>query len=249
MVAVVLVVYAMYLYFASFLFAAVLFDPGSIRDLRFEQFFEIESLQFGGVATLIGFGFAAMLLWPIRRAAPGAVTGGRPIWTSILALAVGLACLTIGPPLVVIGVAQAFNWIDETTVERVFIAVVAALALSWVFWSFLLAARMRGESRESLLARWIGMLFAGSVVEMTLALPFDLIVRRRADCYCETGTFLMLWVTGSIVLWVMGPLALVTILWRRRRPFYRNHCPNCGYDKGPTANRPGRCPECGASWE
>lgn len=120
------------------------------------------------------------------------------------------------------------------------------LLLSWVMWSVILYRFAQRRPGRTLPDRLIGLLLAGTVVETLIVVPIDIMVRRRTDCYCATGTFHSLWLSGLALLWLSGPGALLALTSKRRRTWEELHCPACGYGKGPT---PGAvCPECGHAW-
>ena len=79
-----------------------------------------------------------------------------------------------------------------------------------------------------------------------MVLPIDLMVRRRTDCYCGTGTFISMCFSAVALLWLTGPGIVIALTHRRRRTARQTHCGRCGQAKGPS---PGPvCPECGYAW-
>lgn len=202
----------------------------------------------------------AFILWPVRRFHQGRVESGRVIWPSLLALGfvLGLLCLALLAAIVDVGhyyYNWQSSWADLFGEDGFFKAHVTGvtgpiLATSWTIWTVLLWLFIQGgRTRESTISRLLGLLFAGSMIELALVIPADVVVRRRESCYCETGTFYAIMVTGCIALFTMGPLCVLMVLTKHRRAFYRSHCPACGYAKGPVTRRPDRCPECGAKWK
>jgi hypothetical protein len=121
------------------------------------------------------------------------------------------------------------------------------LFLSWVFWSLVFFRFTRRGRSYGIMGRLIGILLAGTIIETILIVPIDIMVRRRTDCYCATGTFHALLLSTFAVLWLAGPGALIVFTRRRRRRWADMYCMNCGYEKGPSPGE--KCPECGYAWK
>jgi hypothetical protein len=141
---------------------------------------------------------------------------------------------------------------DPLDVEVLDEAVVATalgitLIMSWVVWSLVLMAFARRRVGSGVLSRTIGYILGGTLIEVGLVLPIDIMIRRRTNCYCGSGTFWALCVAGWALLWLSGPGIVVAIASRRRHPWWDLHCESCGYQKGPKPSD--KCPECGHAWE
>ncbi|MHC4507244.1 MAG: hypothetical protein ACYTFI_28560, partial [Planctomycetota bacterium] len=117
---------------------------------------------------------------------------------------------------------------------------------SWILWSAVFVVFTRKKRHAGLLGRLVTILLAGTVVEALAVIPIDIMVRRRTDCYCATGTFYSLFISILAAMWLSGPGVAILYL-RRRRRMAKVSCVRCGYPKGPS---PGpQCPECGYEWE
>jgi hypothetical protein len=91
-----------------------------------------------------------------------------------------------------------------------------------------------------------GLLLGGTIVELVIVIPIDVLVRHKTSCHCSTPSFHATWFATLALLWLTGPGLLVAALSRRRKPWLEKHCASCGYPKG---KEPGpQCPECGYSW-
>ena len=114
---------------------------------------------------------------------------------------------------------------------------------SWVFWTMALLIFSRRLWADTVIGRFVLLLFGGTIVELLVVLPIDAMVRRRTDCYCGTGTFFSMCFSAVGLVWLSGPGIVITLTRRRRRTARQTHCGRCGQAKGPS---PGPvCPECG----
>jgi hypothetical protein len=182
----------------------------------------------------------------------------KPLILSALMLAVVAAALTTG---LAMAAAEAWPFWREGRDEPGAIAVgddlfdedwsfplfATIIMLSWIVWSvFLVRFGLRSRRPETWLGRWVGLLLGGTIIEALVILPVDVMVRRRTDCYCATGTFMALLISIVATLWLTGPGVLIALTSKRRRAWYESHCECCGYERGPS---PGQCcPECGSAW-
>ena len=124
--------------------------------------------------------------------------------------------------------------------------VLVMLLASWAFWSALLLVFSRELWADRALGRLVGLLLGGTILEVLVVIPIDVMVRRRTDCYCATGTFYSLTLAAAGVLWLAGPGIFFALTSRRRRAWRRDWCARCGQAKGPSPGA--RCPECGFEW-
>lgn len=121
------------------------------------------------------------------------------------------------------------------------------LIVGWIFWSVIfITYGARARRPEARIGRLIGLLLGGTIVEILIVIPIDIMVRRRTDCYCATGSFFALALSAAACLSLAGPGAIFVLTAKRRRLWYAEHCEVCAYAMGPS---PGpRCPECGFEW-
>lgn len=131
---------------------------------------------------------------------------------------------------------------------RSFPALVAVgVGLSWLIGSVLFWKLSRGKRHEDVLSRFAFRLFAGTVVEVAMSIPIQVLVRKRESCFCQTGTYWAMITGFGIGLIALGPAVLLPLLVKRRRWWWRDRCGACGYDMSGSSGRD-RCPECGADW-
>jgi hypothetical protein len=178
-------------------------------------------------------------------------TGGRPLLLSLVGAAFAAAMATTALVLAVSDIV----WLVRTGEGKEYDdaygllvwLTVGVLACSWLVWTPVLVVFSRRRPHRTTPGRLIGMLLGGTILELLVILPVDIVVRYRGSCYCTTASFHGTWVAGLVLLWLTGPGVIVAVTSRRRRAWLEHHCDGCGYPKGPS---PGpRCPECGRSWE
>lgn len=164
----------------------------------------------------------------------------KSVVASLVVAAMVAAGLTVALACAVLELADVWDahWGWPPVLLPVFVT-------SWVIWSGALLLFTRKRRHPGLLGRLVALLLAGTVVEVLAVIPIDVMVRRRTDCYCATGTFYSLLISVWAAMWLAGPGVLILFLRRRRRRA-AVRCVRCGYEKGPS---PGpECPECGHSW-
>ncbi|MFM1867708.1 MAG: hypothetical protein RL591_1116 [Planctomycetota bacterium] len=106
--------------------------------------------------------------------------------------------------------------------------------------------RRLGSTRDlTALDRMLRVLFAGSVLELTLGLPLFFIIRKKSACECALASFWSLVLGIAALLWICGPAVLLLLTRDARRAWMRSACPNCGYPRRTSATC---CSECGASF-
>jgi hypothetical protein len=196
-----------------------------------------------------------MFILPLIRVRQPRGGHARSLRASLIAAALVAAVLTGGLGFGMVSAtwlvleayigANNLEWIELS--EEFVLAILATVPVSWVVWSWVLLRFARRKQGRGVLSRVIGLLLAGTIVEVLVVLPVDIMVRRRTDCYCEPGSFWTLWMSAWALLWLSGPGAFLMLRRTRRHPWWETHCEACGYEKGPS---PGRlCPECGHAWE
>ncbi|MBG79298.1 MAG: hypothetical protein CMJ39_01145 [Phycisphaerae bacterium] len=211
-----------------------------------------------------------LFLLPLFRFKPE-LGGRRSLRSSMIVAAFGASLLSIGLLMGLVSLVQLLTgtidsfgvpfymgvvgiMIGESRIENyfdleslVFWIPLIFLIGSWVFWSVILCGFAARRTVPAAIRRVTGLLFAGTMIEVLLVIPLEAMVRRRSECYCETGSFQML--VGSILagIWLMGPGVLILVLLRRPA-YWGRYCPGCGHAKGPKASQPANCPECGQIW-
>ncbi len=131
---------------------------------------------------------------------------------------------------------------DEIPEEEIFWTFLIA---TWIVWSICLVVFVLRKKRDpSSLVKITSWLFAGSLVELLLTIPIEIMVARRSDCYCATGSFMSLVFSFLAALWLFGPFMVILLIWRKR-PWTKDHCFNCGYPRKLVSSE--ECSECGSA--
>jgi hypothetical protein len=94
------------------------------------------------------------------------------------------------------------------------------LAIFWLIWAFIFRKFAKADDEQSLLKRSLRWLLRGSILELLVAVPSHVIVRRRDDCCAPAGTFWGIATGLSVMLLCFGPgvFFLFTERMRKSRP-------------------------------
>lgn len=197
-----------------------------------------------------------LFLWPIHGGRVRARPDGKPLTMMVASAGFVGAVLTIGLFLGIGGAIQLV-WsvstgsdpsdFDPGASEAVgWLVLLVALVCSWIVWTIALRRFAARHTSSRAADRIAGLLLKGTLAEIIVLLPIDIMMRRRTDCYCSTGSFFAMCLSAWALLWLCGPGAYLAVTSKRRREWALHHCDRCGYDKGPS---PGdKCPECGHAW-
>ena len=132
---------------------------------------------------------------------------GRPLWRSLIGAAfvaaVGATAIFLALTDVV-GLllhGQAHEYEGEFSL---FLVILIPLVLSWLIWIPLLAVFCRRRPHRSTPGRLVGLLLGGTIVELLVIIPVDVLVRVRDQCYCSTASFHGTWLATLALLWLSG---------------------------------------------
>ncbi len=196
------------------------------------------------IAAII-VGTQVIFILPLVRP-PTAAMHGKSLALSMLIAAFIASLCTFALVTFVFSLVMTmfFDFHEQDEMKQWF--VYSFLACSWIFWSVLLLIFVQRNSHDSRpLVRLTGLLFASSLVEFLLAIPLTIMVKRRSDCYCETGSFFALIASFIAALWLFGPFMVILLFWRKR-PWHKDHCLVCGYPRKVTGVCV--CNECGVKF-
>lgn len=214
-----------------------------------------------GLVCLVLMLLQGVLLLPVRR--PRArLSRGMPVLLSVGASALCAGLLVVG---IVYGVAASLIELHQLTAEvneyglefeDVLLILGAVLVLGWVaaaplLWVFCSRRLRAGATHEMALHAVASRVFLGTAIEAAAIMPLDIMIRRRTECYCVTGSFAALTVCLGVGLIVLGPMVLLPFIAARRARWRNKRCDACGYDLSDllTPRRTiERCPECGSGW-
>jgi hypothetical protein len=199
----------------------------------------------GGLIALTQF----LFLVPLVDVRVSVRREGRPWVVAMIGAACVAAAATTALLLAVfdlvwlIGFGEGREFKEELRLVEV---ILGTLLCTWVIWTPLLVVFSRKWPHRTMPGRLVGMLLGGTILELLVVLPVDIVVRNRNSCYCATASYHATWIAGLVLLWLTGPGVFIALTSRRRRAWLESHCHHCGYRKGPS---PGpRCPECGRAW-
>ena len=87
----------------------------------------------------------------------------------------------------------------------------------WVVWAFVFFRSAKSAGPEALLQRLTRWLLRGSILELLVAVPSHVIVRRRDDCCAPMGTFWGIATGISVMLLCFGPGVFFLFVERCRK--------------------------------
>lgn len=79
------------------------------------------------------------------------------------------------------------------------------LLASWFLWAIIFRRAARADAPDALIKRLTRWLLRGSILELLVAVPSHVIVRRRDDCCAPMGTFWGIATGISVMLLCFGP--------------------------------------------
>lgn len=94
---------------------------------------------------------------------------------------------------------------NNPSLREIVIMAIVTLLIFWVIWTIIFRHYADSDDPESLLKRFVRWLLAGSILELLVAVPSHVIVRRREDCCAPIGTFWGIATGLSIMLLCFGP--------------------------------------------
>ena len=218
-----------------------------------------------GVLLPMMVGSQMLFLLPV---VPMRMSPGRPssLHASIIIAGLGAGILTLGLAMGVLALVQLIGgWLGRSSLSvfpyvgpngaafldpdawgsSVFLIPLAFLVVSWLLWCIPISRFLRRGQPLDRFGRLTGLLFAGTLLELLLLIPLEAMVRRRADCYCGTGSFQALMGALLAAIWLLGP-GIFLLLARRHPAWWKNHCQRCGYERGRGTSS--QCSECGWNW-
>jgi uncharacterized membrane protein YoaK (UPF0700 family) len=84
-------------------------------------------------------------------------------------------------------------------------SVIVPVLIFWLVWAIIFRRATKSDDENSLLKRSTRWLLRGSILELIIAVPSHVIVRRRDDCCAPAGTFWGIATGISVMLLCFGP--------------------------------------------
>ena len=79
------------------------------------------------------------------------------------------------------------------------------IIIFWIIWAIIFHRYAKSDSPDALIKRAVRWLLRGSILELLVAVPSHVIVRRRDDCCAPAGTFWGIATGISVMLLCFGP--------------------------------------------
>jgi len=152
---------------------------------------------FCGIITAIQ---ALMLLFPVKTTAD-APKPQRLIWVPVVTAALLFSILVLG---VVWSILMAI-WGDDILKDYFFWASFAFVIFCWIVWLFVFYRFYSRVEAKTLFRRITTWLIRGSIVELLVAVPSHIIVRRRDECSAPGLTYLGIAAGLVIMAIAFGP--------------------------------------------
>jgi hypothetical protein len=173
---------------------------------------------FCGIITAIQ---ALMLLFPVKTTAE-APKPQRLIWVPIVTAALLFSILVLG---VIWSILMAI-WGDDFPGDYFWWASLAFVIFCWIVWLFVFYRFYRVMEAKTLFQRITTWLIRGSIVELLVAVPSHIIVRRRDECSAPGVTYFGI-AAGLVIMAVaFGPGLYFLFLQRFERMKPRSKRPN-----------------------
>lgn len=146
---------------------------------------------FFGVVLLIQ---AALLFVPVKIATQ-APQPKRHIWISAAATALAFSVVLVG--IIWSIVVAIFG--DDLLSNYFLLGSLAFIVINWLVWSFIFYRFARNLDPKAYIHRLTSWLLRGSILELLVAVPSHIIVRRREDC-CTPGLTFIGMATGLVIM-------------------------------------------------
>lgn len=142
----------------------------------------------------------ALLFVPVRVASRRPVTR-RSLWIPLLGSSLLAALLAFG------GSFALAEWLSGTIdfEELMFPVIFGTTGAVWLAWTFVFWALSYDRTPDAVAVRLHRWLLAGSVLELLIAVPTHIVVRRRDECCAGLGTGLGICAGIIVMLLAFGP--------------------------------------------
>lgn len=153
----------------------------------------------------------SLLRVPVRVASRRPVTR-RSLWATIMA-----AAFMMG--LLVFGAAACIDEFVKRDIDDLNISLFLGAA-SWALWALYFYRSTRSSSSDQVVSHVRRFLWAGSILELLIAIPTHIVARHRGYCCAGVMTFIGLTCGLSVMLFAFGPAVyfLFAERWKRLHP-------------------------------
>jgi len=93
----------------------------------------------------------------------------------------------------------------QTTTGGVWTSIFIIVGICWLIWAMVFSRYAKSDDADTLIKRVVRWLLRGSILELLIAVPSHVIVRRRDDCCAPAGTFWGIATGISVMLLCFGP--------------------------------------------
>jgi hypothetical protein len=170
--------------------------------------------------AVLGTGQFLLLLLPINIA-ERRLPARRPLKIPVIVTAFFLANLVfagIFSILCAIFTDHAFDYFDLSVLfhqtsqpannnsgNGTLLTMFLTVLIFWLIWAVIFRRATKADAPDALLQRALRWLLRGSILELIIAVPSHVIVRRRDDCCAPAGTFWGIATGISVMLLCFGP--------------------------------------------
>ena len=198
------------------------------------------------VLALAQVTFVSPLVGPLRLGA----TGKSMLWTVIGAsvMAGALTCVLLWSMLQALElstqVPQPGVYTDAGPIARWWMrpfVLFPAWLICGALWTWALRRSVASRDPDTI-SRFARRLLSGTCMELVLALPLYLLVRKRSECLCTIANFWSIVIGLLGLVWLCGPAGILLLTQDARRAWRTGACAHCGY---PLRAGSVRCSECG----
>ena len=181
--------------------------------------------------AVLATGQMLLLLLPINIA-ERRLPARRPLKLPVIVTTFFLANLLfagIFSTLCALFTESAFEYFDVTrlfmhdanqpknTGNSVVFTMIGTVIIFWIIWGIIFRRATKNDEPDALVKRLTRWLLRGSILELIIAVPSHVIVRRREDCCAPMGTFWGIATGISVMLLCFGPGVFYLFIERIRK--------------------------------
>ena len=166
--------------------------------------------------AVLALGQALFLLVPIHIA-ERRLPARRPVRIPAIVTGLFLANLMFAGAISIGCVILKDDALETGWVTNFSNILLASAGISWIVWAVVFRRFANSDDPEAFVNRSVRWLMRGSILELLVAIPSHIIVRRRDDCCAPVGTFWGIATGISVMLLCFGPGVYFLFAERFRR--------------------------------